>query len=844
MAAPGGTFPGHPHTMQLPPGLMIAPWTPLTQSNIQLRLKPTVAVAGTQTEVFSQSSEPPASTAAMINSAAASCDPSQRQTEPAPDPAGQLAVSTPVQFQPSQICSATRASQMPISPNKKKPGAQRRLPPAITARHASHYKLSPNAHLMFQCQGGAASYALPLQQNSPKSHPADCLTPIGTSKKVNCRPSSLPCPSPASTMTAPQPAPDAAIDHSSIGQAAVPAADPAEIQLPDATSSFKSAGSSVCPMTSASGPVKRPSQVQPSPNAQGTTSNSKSVGLCRPLQSKEEATLPNAYTASTAASALSSGHSHTTEENNRAAGAATTSDADAAAEPKASQIMPSSTAAADVDPAPTDAIITVSASPQRMLSRAVDHPVLTAQMPAQSRGQAYTQSLAQLASSTAPAQAPSHPTAAPAMLGRTLSDRRASNATRSMPVPKAGLPGAMRDQHPAAAATPGNPASELLPDVLSDKAAASSQQTKQHVMSQPSSIVDAASVAAAPTSCKAAIRNEPKSAIQVRCKGKSQVDTKAKQQLGCTSPSTADALRSDLIGTAGCHVTRRLVQHLLEPTLPPADGAKACSQPANSIAVNAGRTTAKAAQSSACKSKARTASHSQAPQAGRLPGSGTPLRNGGKAVGCKQFPQANKASGALGPTGSRCKALNVDQGKQAGKAGKDKHKPPEHKSAAVKEQKQKQGTSPLPPPANKATKSKATTQRATDVKLESKHASLPQAAKTHSILELNQQQALAGTAISHVTDKQKAGNSTTAGKIVNVISSSTHEKEQAGSSNKVTALGASGAAAIKPGDSVIWDKESRSCATQSQSGLKRLQSDASAAEPPAKKYKVSYLFMS
>ena len=818
MAAPGATFSSHQHTMQLSPGLRTAPWTLLTQSNIRLRLKPPVAAAGTQTEPFSQSNEPPRSTAARINNAAASHDSPQTHTEPAPDSATQLAMSSAAQRGPSQICSATRASQMPVSPSKKKPGAQKRLPPAISARHASCYKLSPNAHLMFQCQGGAVSYALPLLQNSPKCHPADCLTPIRTSEKMTCRPSSVPCLLPA-TMTVPQPAPDAAIDHFSIGQAAVPAADPAEIHLPDAnraTSSCKSAGSSLSPLTSASRPVQGPSKEQPSLKAQGTTGNGKSVSLCCPLQPQKDTTLPNGFTASTAKAAYvcSSGQSPTADNNNRAASAATNPDANAAAGPK---VMPNSKAAADVHLAPTDANVSVSGSPHSMGS-VVDHPVSTAQMPAQSPGQDNTQRMTQLASSEAPAHDPSHPTAAPVILGRSCTAPKAQKATHPVPVPEAKLPGALQDQHHAAAANPGNPAPELI----------------------SSPILDAAAVAATATSPKAAIRSEAMSPIHVRTRDKSPVDTGAKQQLGCLSPSTADALRSDLVSTAGCHVTRRLVQHLLKPILPPADGAKACSQPARGNAVQAARTMAKAAQPLPCKGKGRAGSHSQAPQSGRLSGGGTAPMSGGKAAGCKQPPQSHTASGALAPAESRGKTPNADQGKQA---GKDKHKPPEPRSAAVKEQKQR--TPSLPAPADKATKSKQTTHKATEVKLESKHASLRKVGKTRSTLELNQQQAIVATAITPVTDKKKTGNST-AGKQsaadVTVVSSSIPDKDQAGSSNTITVLGASSAADIKPSGFVSRSKESQptySSATQPQSGLKRLQSDASAAAPPAKKHKVS-----
>ena len=853
MAAPRSTFTSHQHTMQLSPGLTTAPWTLLTHSNIQLRLKPTVAVAGTQTEVFSQSSEPPASTFARINHAAASHDSPLRQTEPAPNLAAQVTMSSAAQRRPSQICSAIRASQLPISPCKRKPGAQRRLPPATISRHASHYKLSPNAHLMFQCQGGAASYALPLQQNSPKSHPADCLTPIRTRNKVDCRPSSLPSPSPAATITDPQPATDAAIDHSSIGNATVPTADPAEIHLPDAnrsTSSCKSAGSSHFPLTSASGPVKGPCKAQASLKTQDTTGDSQSVSLCCPLQSKAETALPNALTASNvkAAYVFASRQSHKADNNNnnRAAGAASNFAVDPAAGPKTPHVALNSKAAADVDPVPTD--VTVNTNPQSMLGGVVDHPVLIAQMPAQSYGQDRTQPMTHLPSSSAPARASGHPTAAPATLGKTLSVREAPNATKPMLVPNAELSGALQDQHPAAAAAPGNPACESTPDISSHKATASSQQDKQHVMPQPSSILNTAAVTTAATSPKVAIDTEPKSPTQVRTRGKSQEDTEAKQQLGCLPPGTADALRSDLVSTAGCHVTRRLVQRLMEPTLPAIDGAKACSQPARGTAVDAGRTVAKDAQPPACKGKGRTDSHCQAPQAGRLPGGGAAPLTGGEAAGCKQPPQAIRASGAPAPTGSRGKAPIADQGNQA---GRDKHKPPEPKSAAVKQQKQKQSTTPLLLPTDKATNLKATTYKATNVKLDSKHASLPKAGETCCMLGLNQQQATAGTAIPPVTDKKTAGNSTAAGKqpaaAVSVVSSSAPDKDQTGSSNKVTAAGASRAAAIKPNGSVSRSKESQrtySSATLSTSGLKRLQSDASAAEPPAKKYKVGHLFVS
>lgn len=809
MAAPGATCTSHQHAMQIPAGFTIAPWTLLTQSNIQLRLKPTVAAAGTQTETCSQSDQPPASTVAIISNAAASHDTPMRCTETARASAAQHATSSAAQLRPSQTSLVKRASQAPVSPSKKKSGAQKRLSPSRIARHASHYRLSPNAHFMFQCQGGAIPYALPLRQDSPKPQ-HHCLTPVRTSEKVKCRPNSLSHLSPSAT-AATQAAADAAIDRPSNGPAAILAADPSEILLPDTNKT----PSTPLPVRSASGSVKRPSKAQPSPEALGL-SNSASLG--RPMQSAKEAALcnPSGISTTKPASISPPGQPHIAGNDNSAP--------DAAAGPTASHGTRTSNTPAENPSASTGAVDIVRTSPQSMLGSVGNHPTSAARKPAQAHGQEHAQPVTPVASLAPGQTVPSQPTAAPPTMCKTPSAPRAPETTR--PLPKAGAPRAQ-----AAAAALGNPAPGTKLDTPSHKATAFSPQGKQHVMPQPSTVPSATAVAA--TSPRAVVCSKRKSTIPFRSRAKSQVNAEAKEQktkepVGALSPCTADALRSDLVSTAGCHVTRRLVQHLLEPIPPPANGVRASSQPVKDAAVTVGHNKSKV-QPAACPGKGRAGSQSQAPHAGRLPSSGTSSPGSGEANGCKQLPQAGMAPAA---TLNKGKTSNADHSK---KTGKDKQHPPMHQHSMQ---------SP-PPPADKATKPKAT-----DVKLESKHARLPRAGKTRSTLELNQQQARSGAAITSPADTQKPGNGTAADNqpaaSANLVNSSTADKQEARGSNTVTQSGAGTAAASMPSGSVGQSKEPKptTSATQQASGLKRLPSDASAASAPAKKHKVSDLVVS
>ena len=839
MAAPRGTF-TQQHITQLSAGLRAAPWTLLTRSNIQLRLKPMVAATGTQTEDLHHRDEPSTSTIARIDIAPARRDTSQELTKSASVLAAQLATSRAAQPRPSQTFFATGLSMPPaISAAKTKTGACKMLSPPRAARNASYHRLSPNAHLMFQCQVGAlpyATFAPPWPLNSPKHQLADCSTPARI-REQKYRLSSVSCVSPASTTHVAQPAADAASEHPGLGQAAVTAAEPLEIQLSDAgrtTLSCKSAGSSPSPLSSASGPVE---QWEPSLRAQALSGiNSNACLRCLP-QTAQEPALLNACAFSTGkpANISSPTPSRKTDTNNSKASAA----GSAAAGPKASHETPGSKAAAAVDPVLTDATTTVSNSPDSMQANGLDSPV-SAQEPAQRHGQPTSQ-----LASASPKQAASHPSVLPAMLGRTASAPEAPRATSPIPplVPLAA--GALQDQHhTAAAASASRPAPRLTPCSSPHKATACGQQGKQHNMpplaateGTPKASTNPTAAAVAAACPKAVMHSEPTPATQVRTRGKSQSVAEGKQ-LGSpspsTSPSTADALRTDLVSTAGCHVTRRLVQHLLEPVQQP---AKACSKPARGAAAHS------VAQPPACKGKGRAVGQGQATQAGRgiLAGAAASGSNAG-GVSYSQPPQANKASAALASTKSKGKVSNADQSKQA---GKDKHRPSDSKAVAIKER--QQSTPPLPLPADKATKSKATTQKATDVKLGAKHASHPKAGKTRSILEPQQQMSATATAINSVTDNKKTGTSTAASEqqtaAVNVVNSSTADKEKACISKNVIGPGASRpAAVIEPGGSVSRSKElqpSYTSDSQAQSGLKRLRSDASAASVPAKKHKVN-----
>lgn len=813
MAAPESTAPKRQQTTQLPAGIRATPWTLLTQSNIQLRLKPVVAMAGTQTEDMGLSDQPSDST---VGAAAASRHAPQGEPKSTSVSAAQLATSAALPM-PSQPSYTTATSLPPVASARKngKGVTPHQAPSSSRAanRQASRIKRSPNAHLMFQCQVGPFPYdtfapAVPTSSCQPQT--VDCLTPARPSNSEKRRRSSVSCLSPPLTTSALQPAADTAADH---GQAATSAADPLEIQLAEAGTSCKSAITTCPPPGSAPPPVKKPSQAQPSMQAQGLAGNYNVACLHSSPQSDKATALTNASETSTTrrVNVFPSVHPDKADIKNSTDGAA----ASAAAAPKASHATPGSKAATAIKPALPDAPSMVSLSPQTIQASVAAYPASPAQEPAQRHGQDDAQTMINLASAS-PAQAASHHS-----LGRTLPGPKAPT-TLLVPLALGPLP----EPYQAADAPPGNHTQALPPFSPTHKAASSSQQGRQLVTAtMTKGNPNAAAVAVC---AKAATQTAPSSPSQVRARGKSHIQSQAQQQL--EAPSTADALRSDLISTAGCHVTRRLVQHLLEPISQPVTGATACSQPTRGSAGGAGHTMAKGTQPSA--SKGRSSGHSQATEAGRT--------ESAQAVCSSQPVQANKATDTEAASiTSKGQVPNADHSKQANQskqAGKDKHRLPELKAVAVKER--QQSMPPVPTPTEKATQPKEASQKVTDAKLETKHASRAKAGKTRSILELNQSQTAPAVAVNLGSDRKKTGSSTAAGKCT--VNTSTADTEKAhNSNNKVIASGAS-----KPNGSVTESKESQPSAlsaSQAQSGFKRLRSDASAvASAPAKRPKVSH----
>lgn len=818
MATPDGSVTRHQHTTQLSAGLRAAPWTLLTQSNIQLRLKPLVAAAGTQTEDMRQSEEPSASTVATIDIAIESGATPQAATKSASVSAAQLATSAALPRPPQTSFPRETDPARAVSASRKAISHQQVPSPAKNARQASRYRRSPNAHLMFQCQVIPSPYATFAPGNSCHLQSTACLTPAQASELKHKR-SSMSCLSPSLTTSAPQPAADAVVGH---GQAATPAADPLEIQLADPGASCKSAIRSIPPVGAAPGLVKKqPSQVQPPLEAQALSGNTKSACLPSPPQSYKELALASASRAKTTkdANVSPSVHPDKSDLNNNAAGAAVR----AAAAPRASHAPPSSKAAAAIKPSQRDSTPTIRVSPQAMPANVVDYPASTVKEPAQRRGQGDAQPTTHLVFAC-PAQPASRHSAA---LGGTLLAPKAPKAPTAQLVPLA--VGAPPGQHQAADTSPGKPAHAPAPDSSTHKTAASSQQTKEPITATMTQGTPNATVA---DCSKAAIQTAPSSPSQGGTRGKSQIESQAKQQLD--PPCTADALRSDLISTAGCHVTRRLVQHLLEPISQPAAGARACSRTNKGTAGEAGHSMARAAQLLA--SKVRASGHSPAAEAGRAASGSTAQANGSS-----QPPQATKATGAQASTTSRGQVRNADHSRQAHQskqAGKEKHNPPEPKAVSVKER--QRSMPPLPSPTESAAQPKAAVQKATDASPEARHASRAKAAKTCSMLELKQQQTVPAAAINPATNRKKTGSSTVAGKqqapAVKVVNTTAADKEKAGSGSKVTACGAS-----NPSWSVSESKESHpssSSASKAQSSLKRLRLDAAVASAPAKRPKV------
>lgn len=814
MAAPESTAPMRQQITHLPAGLRAAPWTLLTQSNIQLRLRPVVAAAGTQTEDVGLSDQPSDST---IAAAAARHDAPQGGTKLKSVPAAQLAASAALPM-PSQA-SYTTATPLPPAASATKKGKGKGITPSSSRpanRQAPRHRRSPNAHLMFQCQVGAFPFdtfapAIPASSCQPQT--ADCLTPARPSNLEKRRRSSVSCLSPPLTTSALQPAADTAADH---GQAATSAADPLEIQFAEAGTSCKSASRPSSPAASAPGPVKKPSQVQASLQHPEPAGKKDIAGLHSSRQSDKATALTNASETSTTKrdNVFPSLHPRKADVKNSTDSAA----ASAAAAPKASSATPSSKAAAAINPALPDATPTVSLSPQTIQANVAAHPASTAQEPAQRHGQDDAQPTTHLVSAS-PAQAASHHSAA---LGRTLPGPKAPTAVL---VPLA--PGSLRNPHQAANASPGNRTCALTPFSPAHKAAPSSKQGKQHMTATVTKGTPNAAVHA--VCSKAATQTAPSSPSQVRTRGKSHIQSSAQQQLD--SACTADALRSDLVSTAGCHVTRRLVQHLLEPISQPVAGARAGSQPTRGTAAGAGHSMAKGAQPPA--SKGRGSGHRQATEAGRTASA--------QALRSSQPSQANKATGTQAASiTSKGQVPNADHSKQANhskQAGKDKHRLLESKAVTVKER--QQSMPPLSPPTAKATQPKEAAQKATDAM----HANRAKG-KTGSILELNQPQTAQAVAINLTSDRKKTGSSIAAGKqqtsAVMTVNTSTADKEKAPhGSNKLTDSGGS-----KPHGSVTESKESQpaaSSASQAQSGCKRLRSDASAAaSAPAKRPKVSH----
>ena len=789
MAASRHLLTRHQHALtdnaQLTAAVQTAPWTLLTQSNIQLRLKPQVAAAGTQTEEVCQSDEPSDSTLAHIDTASINHGSSERQHSMAQPVA---ALDPPLKR--SCVPGDGLAPVVSHSNTSKHSPQLQIIPSAMTLRSASLHRRvrSPNAQFMFQSEQQVLPCATfepePPQRLPPSllSHQAgDCSTPVKI-HDTSCRRSSLTSLPPAADGPT-VPTTDSAIGKHSNSKAvsavsnikvAVPfAADPSEIQLTDAgmtSSSCKSASTSTFESSCA---VKGHSHLRPTADAlapSGRTERRDSARsqLLPRLDAVEVVTTVGANSIATARQSLGHVLTHSTDINS--------SKAVAAAEHTAAlaELSLSSAAAAAVDAAlaaATSGLPESSNIHQGTQASPVDLPMPTAHKSTHSSRQSHAE------------QGPSQP-----------SSKAGSRPSK---------PAARADQGLSPLAPKGtSPTLGQLAAAPAQQGPLLKEQPRAPSSSTPAMLPEAAAAAAADVTCTkdVASSSPPEQAqhhSQAKTRGKSQAAAPAKPQLG--SPRTVDALRLDLMSTAGCHVTRRLVQRLLEPV----------SQTANSTGADPPKVSGTSAQPAPSKRKASRPK--KVSQTHNLVGSSAANSSAKAADTATQSkPTTQKAAEAKLPMASASQALHQPAGTR--KSDKTQSVSELHKQAG----------------ATKPTTDKKTAGHST-------------AADSSRLAPAKP--ALASKPIKNSTaGKSKASGSTTA-LASTPVKSSTAGKSRANSGITVV-QGCAAVAACKPSGSVSKGKDpqpSYSTAGQARSSLKREPSDASAASPPAKKPKVSIL---
>lgn len=822
---------------ELPTALKLVPWTLLTQSNIQLRLKPAVAAAGTQTEDACQTDEPSVGTIAQIPSAVTGFGKLQGHF----DVAGPLTnhMSSPA-VQPSHVRTAFAAI------SNRHSSQLQSFSPAKPARSPiqHRYARSPNAHMMFQSEvrkPPVVTFTLQPPLALPSNSPIDprhqataCLTPAKTGEH-SCRRSSLSNVSAAPAADTPTlVAADIAAAKASATDAAVRPTDPSEIQLTDTgmmSSSCKSASSAPSEADSVVRPSKDPSEIQLTEEAL-TPSRSQHRARAQTGQATSVTFLP-AANPNKAAELSTWNPSDSTDIHSSKAGDA------AAIAARPSGADPSSKAAAAVSAFATAAVCKSpnTDSVQGPQVTAGDHAESATQTPAHSHSQQQSDRI------TEPViQAAGRSSGSAAAAGRRSPSQflKASSSLRvSTKKASEALPEQPRQEHsPHACIGSSAPISASSVQQAADPKQSDQQDVMQPLDTDSPKPVAHPKAAAAITDAAAGIESAslatictvPQSSSQVRTRGKAQPAAEAEKQLG--SPGTVDALRTDLVSTAGCHVTRRLVQHLLEPV----------SRPAKRAASSLGGSSGRAPQSQASKNKA--SSNSQALQANKAQRSSAPMSHA-KAASSSQVPDTPKASGPSAAVDSKGKACSTEQGKQADKG---KGKLPAAKNVVIKKQQQ---SMPPPPATARANQSKPSTHKAATVRLARvsvsqtpESQSRGKADHTRSASDLHKQST--ATKPAYNNDKAgAAGNSTAPGTTTAMANkpgkSSKAGKAQASSNDMTTQQDGVRPVAIKPSPSNESKdlQPSYSSASQIQSSLKRQRSDASAASAPAKKHKVS-----
>ena len=829
--------------VELPTTVKVVPWTLLTQSNIQLRLKPAVAAAGTQTEDACQTDELSVGTVAHIDSAVLG------KAQGHCHLAGPLITDTSSHaVQPSQLRTNFAAAAEPVSIVSNKHSSQlQTFFPAKTARTPVQlrYPQSPNAHMMFQSEVRKPPIvtftpgpALPVPSNSPacpRHQAIACLTPARTGED-SCRRSSLSSLSAAPAIGTPTlPAAGIAAVNPSPPHAAVSPTDPSEIQLTDAgmtTSSCKSASSAPSELESDLRRSKDPSEIQlteevPAPSHSNHRAGSRSkahTAQARPV------TLPSAANTNKAArlSALKPSDIHSSKAGNAAGNAAMPCYANPSSKAAAAAVTAAATAAVCKSP-----ISTYVQNPQVSVKDYAESATQTlAHSHSQHQPVCITQSAAQVASCSAGPDAAA---------GRS-SPHRSLKASSSFPLPteasEALLDQPRTEGGPLVCINASVPTSASSVPQAADQAADTKQHGQQAVMqpleanslkpgthSEAAATTTAAAAAGAKSTSSATVCTGPHSGSPVKTRGKSQPAAEAEQQPG--SAGTVDALRTDLISTAGCHVTRRLVQRLLEPV----------SRPAKRAAITVRGSSARGSQPPASQ---KASSNSQANKAQRS----LPAMSHVKPASSNQLPEAPKAAGASAAADSQGKACSTEQGKQVYRG---KGRMPAAKDAVIKKQQQS-----MPPPATaKASQSKPSTHKAATVRLAKVSVSLTPGSQSKGRADPTRSASYPykqSNATQAASDNDKADNSTAPGNSTDAASKpvtrSTAGRAPASSNDMTTQQGGITSVAIKPSPSASDSRDSQpsySSADQVQSGMKRQRSDASvaAASAPVKKPKVS-----